>query len=84
MAFDIVVVAVLISTGVPMVYSMTLLFTLGIFSIYPFMIVWRSISRVAIVLTLVLTALGLAGGLIADRIHQAELAEMMQYLEQNQ
>ena len=84
-AFDIVVVAVLISTGVPMVYSMTLLFTLGIFSIYPFMIVWRSISpRVAIVLTLVLTALGLAGGLIADRIHQAELAEMMQYLEQNQ
>ena len=84
-AFDIVVVAVLISTGVPIVYSMTLLFTLGIFSIYPFMIVWRSISpRVAIVLTLVLTALGLAGGLIADRIHQAELAEMMQYLEQNQ
>ena len=44
-AFDIVVVAVLISTGVPMIYSMTLLFTLGIFSIYPFMIVWRSISR---------------------------------------
>ena len=82
-AFDIVVVAVLISTGVPMIYSMTLLFTLGIFSIYPFMIVWRSISgRVAVVLALVLVAMGMAGGIIADHIHQAELEEMMQYLEQ--
>lgn len=84
-AFDIVVVAVLISTGVPMIYSMTLLFTLGIFSIYPFMIVWRSISaKVAIVLTLVLIAMGIAGGVVADRIHQAELQQMMQYLEQAQ
>ncbi len=84
-AFDIVVVAVLISTGVPMIYSMTLLFTLGIFSIYPFMIVWRSISaKVAIVLTLVLIAMGIAGGVVADRIHQAELEQMMQYLEQMQ
>ena len=84
-AFDIVVVAVLISTGVPMIYSMTLLFTLGIFSIYPFMIVWRSISaRVAIVLTSVLIAMGIAGGVVADRIHKAELEQMMQYLEQAQ
>ena len=84
-AFDIVVVAVLISTGVPMIYSMTLLFTLGIFSIYPFMIVWRSISaKVAIVLTLVLIAMGIAGGVVADRIHQAELKQMMQYLEHAQ
>ena len=84
-AFDIVVVAVLISTGVPMIYSMTLLFTLGIFSIYPFMILWRSISaRVAIVLTSVLIAMGIAGGVIADRIHHAELEQMMQYLEQAQ
>lgn len=84
-AFDIVVVAVLISTGVPMIYSMTLLFTLGIFSIYPFMILWRSISaRVAIVLTSVLIAMGIAGGVIADGIHQAELEQMMQYLEQAQ
>ena len=84
-AFDIVVVAVLISTGVPMIYSMTLLFTLGIFSIYPFMIVWRSISaKVAVVLTLVLIAIGIAAGVIADHIHQAELEQMMRYLEQAQ
>jgi uncharacterized membrane protein YraQ (UPF0718 family) len=84
-AFDIVVVAVLISTGVPMIYSMTLLFTLGIFSIYPFMIVWRSISaKVAVLLTLVLVVMGIAAGVIADRIHQAELEQMMRYLEQAQ
>ena len=65
-AFDVVVVAVLITAGAPMAYSMTLLFTLGIFSIYPFFIVWTSISRrVAIVLTLVLIALGVCAGLIA-------------------
>ena len=43
-AFDIVVVAVLVSAGAPMLYSMTLLFVLGIFSIYPFFIVWNTIS----------------------------------------
>jgi hypothetical protein len=64
---------------------MTLLFTLGIFSIYPFMIVWRSISaKVAVLLTLVLVVMGIAAGVIADRIHQAELEQMMRYLEQAQ
>ena len=82
-AFDVVVVAVLITAGAPMAYSMTLLFTLGIFSIYPFFIVWTSISRrVAIVLTLVLIVLGVCAGLIAEAFHQAELQEMMRYLEQ--
>ena len=73
-AFDIVLVAVLISAGAPMIYSMTLLFTLGIFSIYPFFIVWTSISwRVAVVLTLVQVVIGIIGGYIANDIHQAEL-----------
>jgi len=36
------------------------------------------------VLTLVLIAMGIAGGVVADRIHQAELQQMMQYLEQTQ
>ena len=82
-AFDIVLVAVLISAGAPMIYSMTLLFTLGIFSIYPFFIVWTSISkRVALVLTAVLVVIGIIGGYIASDIHQAELLDMLQYLEQ--
>jgi uncharacterized membrane protein YraQ (UPF0718 family) len=82
-AFDVVLVAVLVSAGAPMVYSMTLLFTLGIFSIYPFFIIWNSISRrVALVLSVVLMALGLIGGFVAENIHQAELRDMLQYLEQ--
>jgi uncharacterized membrane protein YraQ (UPF0718 family) len=82
-AFDIVLVAVLVSAGAPMIYSMTLLFTLGIFSVYPFFIIWNTISRrVAVVLTFVLVGLGLVGGIIAENVHQAELRDMLQYLEQ--
>ena len=82
-AFDVVLVAVLVSAGAPMIYSMTLLFTLGIFSIYPFFIVWNTISRrVAVVLTVVLMGLGVIGGIVAENIHQAELRDMLEYLEQ--
>jgi uncharacterized membrane protein YraQ (UPF0718 family) len=82
-AFDVVLVAVLISAGAPVIYSMTLLFTLGMFSIYPFFIVWRTISpRVAVVITVVLVVMGIAGGYVADEIYQAELQDMMEFLEQ--
>jgi len=82
-AFDVVLVAVLISAGAPVIYSMTLLFTLGMFSIYPFFIVWRTISpRVAVVVTAVLVVMGIAGGYVADEIYQAELQDMMEFLEQ--
>lgn len=82
-AFDVVLVAVLISAGAPVIYSMTLLFTLGIFSIYPFFIVWSSISpRVALVLTAVLVMIGICGGYVADHFEQAELRDMLQYLQQ--
>ncbi len=82
-AFDIVLVAILISAGAPMIYSMTLLFTLGIFSVYPFLIIWNSISpKVAVVLTLILILMGLVGGVMAEEIHRAELQEMLEYLDQ--
>lgn len=81
-AFDVVLVAVLISAGAPTIYSMTLLFTLGIFSVYPFFIVWTTISRrVAVVLAAVLVVIGVIGGYVADEIHQAELSDMLQYLQ---
>ncbi len=82
-AFDVVLVAVLISAGAPVIYSMTLLFTLGIFSVYPFFIVWNTISvRVAVILAAVLVVIGVIGGIVADGIYQAELQDMLQYLEQ--
>jgi uncharacterized membrane protein YraQ (UPF0718 family) len=81
-AFDVVLVAVLISAGAPVIYSMTLLFTLGIFSIYPFFIVWTTISpRVALALVAVLVPIGIAGGYVADALQQADLQDMLQYLE---
>ena len=81
-AFDIVVAASLLIAGVPVVYVMVLLFVLGIYSIYPFFIVSTTISlRVASVLALVLTILGVAGGEIADRIHQRSIDEMMNIFE---
>ena len=80
-AFDIILVAVLISAGAPMIYAITLLFTLGVFSIYPFIIIWNTISpRVAIVLTLVLVIIGITGGVVAEQIHQAELIDMLEFL----
>jgi len=82
-AFDIILVAVLISAGAPVIYSMTLLFTLGMFSIYPFFIVWKTISpRVAMVVTAVLVVMGIVGGYVAEEIYQAELRDMMEFLEQ--
>lgn len=82
-AFDLILVAVLISAGAPMIYSMTLLFTLGIFSVYPFFIIWNTISpRVAVILTVVLLVIGIAGGIIAEAIHQAEINDMLEFLEQ--
>jgi len=81
-AFDIVLSAVLVAAGAPMIYAMIFLFTLGIFSVYPFFIIWNSISRkVAIVLSLVIMCLGITGGIIADNIHEAELRDMLEFLE---
>lgn len=44
MAFDVVIVAVLMASGLPIRYSMILLFTLGIFSVYPWLLIKRSVS----------------------------------------
>ena len=82
-AFDIVLSAVLVAAGAPMIYAMIFLFTLGIFSVYPFFIIWNTISRkVAVVLSLVIMCLGITGGIIADNIHQAELRDMLEFLEE--
>jgi uncharacterized membrane protein YraQ (UPF0718 family) len=64
--FDIIVTAVLMAAGMPVKYAMILLFTLGIFSIYSFLIVQNAISRkVGLVLYLVIAVMGVGTGLIA-------------------
>lgn len=64
--FDVVIVVVLLAAGLPEKYAAVLLFTLGIFSIYSFQIVWTYVSRRAAVLTYVsICCLGVAAGVAA-------------------
>lgn len=65
-SFDLILTSILIGKGVPIAYAMTLLFTLGTFSVISFGVVWSSISRqVAIILTLVILVLGVASSGLA-------------------
>jgi uncharacterized membrane protein YraQ (UPF0718 family) len=75
MTFDIIMSSILLKAGLPVPYAMILLFTLGVFSIYPFLMYWRMASRkVAITLFLAVAALGVAGGLLADHLIQREIS----------
>lgn len=72
MAFDVIVTAVLWQAGLPEKYAMVLLFTLGIFSIYPFMMIWKDISRrVAMLVAGALIGFGILAGVIG---HFASIA----------
>jgi len=65
-ALDVVICAGLLATGVPAYYVMVLLFSLGVFSVYSFFVVWEAVSlRVATILTLTLFALSVAAGAAA-------------------
>jgi uncharacterized membrane protein YraQ (UPF0718 family) len=69
--FDVIIVSVLMATGMPVMYAMTLLFTLGIYSIYSYMIVSTTISRkVGITLWLVIAGVGVVTGVIAHEYDQ--------------
>ncbi|MCP4284957.1 MAG: hypothetical protein GY792_10960 [Gammaproteobacteria bacterium] len=66
-AVDVMVTQSLFAANVPMVVVMTLLFTLGSFSIYSFFIVWRSFSpSLAIKLFFIVSFLGLGSGYLAQ------------------
>ena len=82
-ALDIVLSAALIALGVPMIYVATLLFTLGIYSVYSFSIIWTTISpRVATVLAIVLMGFGILAGVIADQFHQHDMNILLEALEE--
>jgi hypothetical protein len=63
MAFDVAVAFVLMARGVPLPYVVTLLCTLGAFSIYPYLIVGRSVSwRTATAMFAAVMAIGIVAG----------------------
>ncbi len=69
MSFDVIATAILWHAGLPMKYALILLFTLGISSVFPFFIVWKSIGpRVAVSMSLALAGLGVVAGAAGDRL----------------
>ncbi|MBJ22495.1 MAG: hypothetical protein CL933_24050 [Deltaproteobacteria bacterium] len=63
MTFDLLIVAILMAAGMPVHYAMALLFTLGIFSVYAFTVVWNDMSRrAAIMVPAALVLLGVLAG----------------------
>jgi uncharacterized membrane protein YraQ (UPF0718 family) len=68
MSFDVIVTAVLWQAGLPIQYAMVLLFTLGVFSVFSFFIVWQSMSpRMAAGLYAGVAALGIVAGLVGQQ-----------------
>ncbi|MBO3699048.1 FG-GAP-like repeat-containing protein [Roseivirga sp. E12] len=63
MAFDVLITAILWAGGLPAKYAMTLLFTLGSFSIYSAFIVDKSFSRkLAVAMFAIVTTIGMING----------------------
>lgn len=70
MAFDVAVAFVLMARGVPLPYVVTLLCTLGAFSIYPYLIVGRSLSwRTATAIFGAVMVLGIIAGTGTSLLH---------------
>ena len=75
MSFDVILSSVLLQAGVPIQYVAVFLFTLGSFSIYAFLIIWRSVSlRVASFLYLTTAALGLFAGFLTIHFEDASVS----------
>jgi uncharacterized membrane protein YraQ (UPF0718 family) len=69
-AFDVVIVAVLMAGGLPIRYSMIALFTLGIFSVYPWLLIKRSVStKFAFIFYLSVVVFGLLAGVSGHLYH---------------
>ena len=73
MAFDVVMVVMLMGLGIPVSFSMVLLLTLGSYSIYSYLIVAKAFSQAtAIIITGAVVLLGVGGGLLAPKLQQAD------------
>jgi len=72
MAFDVVLTHALYSAGLPSAMAMVLLLSLGVFSLYSFLIVWQSASRAwATTISACLLCVIVPIGLAAPRLHEA-------------
>lgn len=73
MAFDVVMVVMLMGLGVPVSFAMVLLLTLGSYSIYSYLIVAKAFSQTAaVIITGAVVILGVGGGLLAPKLQEAD------------
>lgn len=81
MSFDVVVAAILLNAGLPISVVMVLVFSLGIFSVYSFMIVASSMSwRAAFMVCGLIVALAVVAGLGADYYNALIIDRSLDYL----
>ncbi|MBO6797766.1 FG-GAP-like repeat-containing protein [Maricaulis sp.] len=79
--FDVVMSGALLAGGVAHGFVMTLLFTLGSFSVYSFFIVGGTIGwRAATMLGIVVMVLGIGGGLAIDAYHDYQTRRALELL----
>jgi uncharacterized membrane protein YraQ (UPF0718 family) len=80
-AFDVVIAGTLLNAGLPIGVVMVLLFTLGIFSVYSYMIVANTISmRAATLVTATVVVLAVAAGLGAQAYQDRQSENALEYL----
>ncbi|WP_233341662.1 FG-GAP-like repeat-containing protein [Robiginitomaculum antarcticum] len=80
-AFDVVICAALLAAGVPPGYVMTLLFTLGVFSIYSAFIVSTTISiKAALYVSIVVWIIGILAGVAAQAWHEHQTDKALDML----
>lgn len=73
MAFDVVLVAMLLGLGIPVSFAMVLLFTLGSYSFYSYLIVARAFSHMtAGIITGAVVAVALLAGVLAPPLRQLD------------
>jgi len=71
-AFDIIIVTTLLAAGFPVGLSMALLFSLGIFSIYPAMVIARNVSaKLSFAMFAGVIGVSCISGLIAEQYNQS-------------
>ncbi len=82
--FDVVVSAVLLNSGLHIAYVATLLFTLGVFSVYSYFIVATTVSvRAASLLAACLLFIGIAAGLVSHQYNTWQTLRAMESLISN-
>lgn len=75
MTFDVITTSVMLASGLPVGLGMALLFGLGIFSIYPALVIARRISvKLSIGLFFGVATIAMATGLIAQQLDQHKIA----------